>query len=86
MPITLVIADDHPLILDAMENLFRLAGSQGRRAPPQWRRGPQGSTPAPTGHFGSRHSDAGKRRPCRAPGDEKREPDYASRGAHGYAR
>ena len=24
MPITLVIADDHPLILDAMENLFRL--------------------------------------------------------------
>ena len=24
MPITLVLADDHPLILDAMENLFRL--------------------------------------------------------------
>lgn len=24
MPITLVIADDHPLILDALENLFRL--------------------------------------------------------------
>ena len=24
MPITLIIADDHPLILDAMENLFRL--------------------------------------------------------------
>ena len=24
MPISLVIADDHPLILDAMENLFRL--------------------------------------------------------------
>jgi DNA-binding NarL/FixJ family response regulator len=23
MPITLVIADDHPLILDALENLFR---------------------------------------------------------------
>ena len=24
MPITVVIADDHPLLLDAMENLFRL--------------------------------------------------------------
>ena len=24
MPITLILADDHPLILDGMENLFRL--------------------------------------------------------------
>src|SRR5206468_9343526 len=61
-------------------------GSQGCRALSRWRRGPQGGTSAQTGHFGARHSDAGKRRPGGAPGDEKRATAYASRGSHRYAR
>jgi DNA-binding NarL/FixJ family response regulator len=84
MPITLVIADDHPLILDALENLFRLErdfkvvarcldGDEALKA--LRRHKPE--------HLGARHSDAGKRRPYGAPGDEERETVNASRGSHG---
>ena len=87
MSITLVIADDHPLILDAMENLFRL--EKDLKVVARCLDGDKalaGGTAAPTGHFGARYSDAGKRRLYGAPRDEKGETAYARRGSHGYSR